>query len=227
MQRCFTGRVSGSRADVALARHVRRPAGRAGKPLHGRQSSGRGRERTAPAQCMLAAAPCECWSGTCAWLRRSLGTAFVDGFRSQIGDHSARDCRAEVTALRVGTATKREGGNQRALAGCPSSAPDGKRPADYGSCYHVGPLCLPVRRRRVCLRGHGARRVTPDLPRRSVPLNEDGSTAAIGDYAGQAAKAIENMQAALATSGASLQDVISTRFSSRRPGERTWWLPGR
>ncbi|MFI6802244.1 RidA family protein [Streptosporangium canum] len=45
----------------------------------------------------------------------------------------------------------------------------------------------------------------------ACPLNEDGSTAAIGDYAGQAAKAIENMQAALAASGASLRDVISTR----------------
>ncbi|MFD8533773.1 RidA family protein [Streptosporangium canum] len=45
----------------------------------------------------------------------------------------------------------------------------------------------------------------------ACPLNEDGSTAAIGDYAGQAAKAIENMQAALTASGASLQDVISTR----------------
>ncbi len=53
----------------------------------------------------------------------------------------------------------------------------------------------------------------------ACPLNEDGSTAAIGDYAGQAAKAIENMQAALAASGASLPDVISTRVlvaSARR-----------
>ncbi|MER5325891.1 RidA family protein [Streptosporangium roseum] len=53
----------------------------------------------------------------------------------------------------------------------------------------------------------------------ACPLNEDGSTAAIGDYAGQAAKAIENMQAALTASGASLQDVISTRVlvaSTRR-----------
>ncbi|WP_073449802.1 RidA family protein [Streptomyces yunnanensis] len=53
----------------------------------------------------------------------------------------------------------------------------------------------------------------------ACPLNDDGSTAAIGDYAGQAAKAIENMQAALAASGASLQDVISTRVlvaSARR-----------
>ncbi|MGW7603164.1 RidA family protein [Streptomyces antimycoticus] len=45
----------------------------------------------------------------------------------------------------------------------------------------------------------------------ACPLNDDGSTAAIGDYAGQATKAIENMQAALTASGASLQDVISTR----------------
>ncbi|WP_344576900.1 RidA family protein [Nonomuraea roseoviolacea] len=45
----------------------------------------------------------------------------------------------------------------------------------------------------------------------ACPLNEDGSTAAIGDYADQAAKAIENLQTALADAGASLQDVISTR----------------
>jgi enamine deaminase RidA (YjgF/YER057c/UK114 family) len=53
----------------------------------------------------------------------------------------------------------------------------------------------------------------------ACPLNNDGSTAEIGDYAGQAAKAIENMQAALAASGAALQDVISTRVlvaSTRR-----------
>nr|WP_062339744.1 Rid family hydrolase [Herbidospora sakaeratensis] len=45
----------------------------------------------------------------------------------------------------------------------------------------------------------------------ACPLNADGSTAAIGDYAGQAAKAVENMRTALEDSGASLQDVISTR----------------
>jgi enamine deaminase RidA (YjgF/YER057c/UK114 family) len=45
----------------------------------------------------------------------------------------------------------------------------------------------------------------------SCPLNEDGTTAAIGDYAGQAAKAVENMQIALAEAGASIEDVISTR----------------
>lgn len=45
----------------------------------------------------------------------------------------------------------------------------------------------------------------------ACPLNEDGSTAAIGDFAGQAATAMENMRTALADSGASLHDVISTR----------------
>jgi len=45
----------------------------------------------------------------------------------------------------------------------------------------------------------------------ACPLNKDGSTAAIGDYAGQAAKAIENMRIALADAGASLEDVLSTR----------------
>ncbi|MDQ0789728.1 enamine deaminase RidA (YjgF/YER057c/UK114 family) [Streptomyces sp. B3I7] len=45
----------------------------------------------------------------------------------------------------------------------------------------------------------------------ACPLNEDGSTAAIGDHAGQAAKAMENMRLALAAAGASLRDVISTR----------------
>jgi enamine deaminase RidA (YjgF/YER057c/UK114 family) len=52
----------------------------------------------------------------------------------------------------------------------------------------------------------------------SCPLNADGSTAAIGDYAGQAAKAVENMRIALFEAGASLYDVISTRVlvASRR-----------
>ena len=45
----------------------------------------------------------------------------------------------------------------------------------------------------------------------ACPLNEDGSTASIGDYAGQAAKAVENMRIALADAGASLKDVLSTR----------------
>jgi enamine deaminase RidA (YjgF/YER057c/UK114 family) len=45
----------------------------------------------------------------------------------------------------------------------------------------------------------------------ACPLNEDGSTAAIGDYVGQAAKALKNMRTALADAGASLEDVLSTR----------------
>ena len=53
----------------------------------------------------------------------------------------------------------------------------------------------------------------------ACPLNEDGSTAATGDYAGQAAKAFANMATALADAGASVRDVISTRVlvaSARR-----------
>ncbi|MGP6170152.1 RidA family protein [Microbacterium sp. A196] len=45
----------------------------------------------------------------------------------------------------------------------------------------------------------------------SCPLNEDGSTAGIGDFAAQAAKCIENMRIALSAAGADIDDVISTR----------------
>ena len=45
----------------------------------------------------------------------------------------------------------------------------------------------------------------------ACPLNDDGSTAAVGDYPGQAAKAFENLRTALADAGASVTDVISTR----------------
>jgi enamine deaminase RidA (YjgF/YER057c/UK114 family) len=60
----------------------------------------------------------------------------------------------------------------------------------------------------------------------SCPLDADGSTAAVGDYAGQAAKAVENMRVALAEAGASLRDVISTRVlvaSTRREDLVTAW----
>ncbi|MFG2147074.1 RidA family protein [Streptomyces sp. NPDC048696] len=60
----------------------------------------------------------------------------------------------------------------------------------------------------------------------ACPLNEDGSAAAIGDVAGQAARAAENMRTALADSGASLHDVISTRVlvaSHRREDLVTAW----
>ena len=45
----------------------------------------------------------------------------------------------------------------------------------------------------------------------ACPLNADGTTAAVGDYAGQATKAVENMRVILAEVGASIEDVISTR----------------
>lgn len=45
----------------------------------------------------------------------------------------------------------------------------------------------------------------------SCPLNEDGSTTGVGDFAAQAAKCIDNMNIALAEAGADIDDVISTR----------------
>ena len=53
----------------------------------------------------------------------------------------------------------------------------------------------------------------------ACPLNADGSTAAPGDYAGQAANAFQNMETALADAGARVEDVISIRVlvaSARR-----------
>ena len=45
----------------------------------------------------------------------------------------------------------------------------------------------------------------------SCPLNEDGSTASVGDYAGQTRKCLENMLVALREAGAGIADVVSTR----------------
>ena len=45
----------------------------------------------------------------------------------------------------------------------------------------------------------------------ACPLNTDGTTAAVGDYAGQAAVCIETMKGALAAAGAGIDDVINTR----------------
>ena len=45
----------------------------------------------------------------------------------------------------------------------------------------------------------------------ACPLNDDGSTAAPGDYSAQAARCIETLTEALTAAGASLTDVISTR----------------
>jgi enamine deaminase RidA (YjgF/YER057c/UK114 family) len=45
----------------------------------------------------------------------------------------------------------------------------------------------------------------------ACPLNTDGTTAAKGDYAGQARTCVDNLATALRDAGASLSDVISTR----------------
>lgn len=60
----------------------------------------------------------------------------------------------------------------------------------------------------------------------ACPLNADGTTAAVGDFAGQATKAVENMLTALADAGAGLDDVISTRVlvaSTRQADLVTAW----
>ena len=45
----------------------------------------------------------------------------------------------------------------------------------------------------------------------ACPLDEDGSTVAVGDYRGQAVQAIANLLTALGDAAADLTDVISTR----------------
>lgn len=60
----------------------------------------------------------------------------------------------------------------------------------------------------------------------ACPLNTDGTTAAAGDYAGQAAKCLENLHGALAAAGAELTDIISTRVlvaSSQQADLVTAW----
>ncbi|KRC59059.1 enamine deaminase RidA [Agromyces sp. Root81] len=60
----------------------------------------------------------------------------------------------------------------------------------------------------------------------ACPLDDDGSTVAVGDYVGQAAACIETMTRALAAAGASIDDVISTRVlvaSSQREDLGAVW----
>lgn len=45
----------------------------------------------------------------------------------------------------------------------------------------------------------------------ACPLHPDGTTAAVGDYAGQAAACVATLRQALDDAGATLADVISTR----------------
>ncbi|TQJ31823.1 RidA family protein [Microbacterium sp. SLBN-146] len=45
----------------------------------------------------------------------------------------------------------------------------------------------------------------------ACPLEPDGTTAAVGDYVGQAARCIQNLSEALRAADASLRNVVSTR----------------
>jgi enamine deaminase RidA (YjgF/YER057c/UK114 family) len=55
----------------------------------------------------------------------------------------------------------------------------------------------------------------------ACPLNDDGSTAAVGDYVGQAARCVATMITALGDARATIEDVISTRIyvASDRQGD--------
>jgi enamine deaminase RidA (YjgF/YER057c/UK114 family) len=60
----------------------------------------------------------------------------------------------------------------------------------------------------------------------SCPLDENGATVGVGDYAAQAQQCIDNMLVALGEAGALLTDVISTRVlvaSSSRADLVTVW----
>lgn len=60
----------------------------------------------------------------------------------------------------------------------------------------------------------------------ACPLEADGSIAPVADYAGQAAKCVENMLSALAAAGGSLSDIAYTRIlvaSSRREDLGAVW----
>lgn len=60
----------------------------------------------------------------------------------------------------------------------------------------------------------------------ACPLEEDGTTAAVGDYAGQAAKCVETLTEALRAAGATIEDVVSTRVlvaSSRQSDLGAAW----
>lgn len=60
----------------------------------------------------------------------------------------------------------------------------------------------------------------------SCPLDADGTTVGVGDYAAQTRKCLENMREALAAAGAEITDVISTRVlvaSTQRADLVTAW----
>ena len=60
----------------------------------------------------------------------------------------------------------------------------------------------------------------------ACPLEKDGTTAAVGDYAGQAAKCIETLSEALRAVGATLENVVNTRVlvaSSQRSDLGAVW----
>lgn len=62
----------------------------------------------------------------------------------------------------------------------------------------------------------------------ACPLHDDGTTAAVGDYRGQAAACLDTLTRALAEAGAGLRDVLGTRVlvasSSREDLVAVWGI---
>lgn len=60
----------------------------------------------------------------------------------------------------------------------------------------------------------------------ACPLDTDGATVAVGDYAGQAQQVVRNLRTALAEAGAGLTDIVKTTVyvaSSRQEDLVTVW----
>lgn len=53
----------------------------------------------------------------------------------------------------------------------------------------------------------------------SCPLDAEGATVGVGDYAAQAAACVENLRIALAAAGASLENVVQTRVLVASSGQ--------
>ncbi len=82
---------------------------------------------------------------------------------------------------------------------------------------HAHPFDRPLRQRGVRVRRTAPANARLIFLAGSCPLNLDGTTAGIGDYAAQAAKCVENMTIALREAGAGLTDVVSTRVLVASP----------
>lgn len=70
---------------------------------------------------------------------------------------------------------------------------------------------IEPRRGRVRLRGHNTRNARFVFLAGACPLNDDGTTTAVGDYAGQAAVLCGHHGSRIGGGGCDARDVINTR----------------